>query len=332
MKAGKLNTAVLLVVCLLMTLSTLEILWAGTSDPSAAGRKDLKKVTLGRPAISLTILPLVVADRRGFFADEGIELQWVNIRGDLAMVSLISNELDYSCAGTRSPQAAASGMPIKTVIVVNDRPQHGLVGQPNISDATVLKGKSFAVASRGTLAEVALESILRANGIRLNEVNVVQIGGNDPNRVTALKNKVIDGVIVGVPFDQMLVREGFKYLGAARKHLAVTVGDLAVSTKKLAENPDEVTKMVRAALKGLRYVHSNKEETVAIIAAYYKIDIDLARAAYDAVIDTFPKDGLPAKGAIENTIEMARPKEPFKAEQAVDFRILNRLLKERNVQ
>jgi ABC-type nitrate/sulfonate/bicarbonate transport system substrate-binding protein len=121
-------------------------------------------------------------------------------------------------------------------------------------------------------------------------------------------------------------------LGAARKHLAVTVGDLAVSTKKLAENPDEVTKMVRAALKGLRYVHSNKEETVAIIAAYYKIDIDLARAAYDAVIDTFPKDGLPAKGAIENTIEMARPKEPFKAEQAVDFRILNRLLKERNVQ
>jgi NitT/TauT family transport system substrate-binding protein len=298
----------------------------------AAGRKELKKVTLGRPAISLTILPLIVADKKGFFADEGIELQWVNIRPDLAMLSLITNQLDYSCAGTRSVQAAASGMPIKTVIVVNDRPQHGLVGQPDIPDAKALKGKSFAVASRGTLAEVALESILRANGIKLTDVNVVQIGGNDPNRVAALKNKAIDAIIVGVPFDQQLVKEGFKYLGAARNHMAVTVGDLAVSTKKLAENPDEVTRMIRAALKGLRYVHSNKEDTVAIISANYKIEKDLARAAYDAVIDTFPKQGLPTKGAVENTIEMAKPKEPFKADQAVDFRILNRLLKEGDTQ
>ena len=91
----------------------------------------------------------------------------------------------------------------------------------------------------------------------------------------------------------------------------------------------------QAALKGLRYVHNNKDDTVAIISTYYKIEKDLARAAYDTVIDTFPKQGLPAKGAVENTIrrmglfqKMARPKEPFKAEDAVDFRILNRLLKE----
>jgi ABC-type nitrate/sulfonate/bicarbonate transport system substrate-binding protein len=314
----------------IIRISSAATLAGDSSHPS--GRKELKKVTLGRPAISLTILPLLAADKKGFFVDEGIELQWVNIRPDLAMVSLITNQLDYSCAGTRSVQAAASGMPIKTIIVVNDRPQHGLVGQPDIPDAKALKGKSFAIGSRGTLNEWALESILRANGIRLNEVNVIQIGGNDPNRVTALKNKVIDAAILGVPFDQQLVKEGFKYLGAARNHLAVTVGDLAVSNKKLAENPDEVTRMVRAALKGLRYVHSNKEDTIAIIATNYKIDKDLARAAYDAVIDTFPKDGLPTKGAVENTIEMAKPKEPFKAEQAVDFRILNKLLKEGGVQ
>ena len=144
----------------------------------------------------------------------------------------------------------------------------------------------------------------------------------------ALKNKVVDAIIAGVPFDQQLVKEGFKYLGAARDHIAVTVGDLAVSKKKLAERPDEVTKMVRAALRGLRYVHNNKDDTVAIMSTYYKIDKDLSRAAYDAVIDTFPKQGLPAKGAVENTIKMAKPKGSFKADDAVDFRILNQLLKE----
>jgi NitT/TauT family transport system substrate-binding protein len=298
---------------------------ATVSEPAA--RKELKKITLGRPAISLTILPLIVADKKGFFTDEGIEIQWVNIRPDLAMLSLVTNQLDYSCAGTRSVQAAVSGLPIKTLIVVNDRPQHGLVGQPDIPDAKALKGKSFAIASRGTLGEWALESILMANGIKLTDVNVVQIGGSDTNRVTALKNKTVDAIIAGVPFDQQLVKEGYKYLGAARDHLAVTVGDIAASTKKIAEQPDEVTKMVRAALKGLRYVHSNKDDTVAIISAYYKIDKDLARASYDVVVNTFPKDGLPTKGAIENTIETAKPKEPFKAADAVDFRILNRLLK-----
>jgi hypothetical protein len=80
-----------------------------------------------------------------------------------------------------------------------------------------------------------------------------------------------------------------------------------------------VTKTVRATLRGLRYVHGNKDDAVAIISAYYKIEKDLARAAYDVVVDTFPKDGLPTKGAIENTIETAKPKEPSKASDAVDF-------------
>jgi len=300
---------------------------AATLGNSSGVRKDLKKVTLGRPAISLTILPLIVADEKKFFQEEGIEVQWINIRSDLAMVSLVNNQLDYSCAGTRSPQAAASGLPVRTVIVVNDRPQHGLVGQPEIADLRSIKGKSLAIASRGSMSEIALESILGASKIRVTDVNIVQIGGNDPNRIAALKNRAVDAILVGVPFDQRLVKEGYKYLGAAREHLAMAVGDLATSVKKINDNPDEVTRMVRAALRGLRYVHSNKDDVVSMIAKYYKIESDLARASYEAVIDTFPKQGLPAKGAIEGAIAVSKLTVPFKAEDAVDFRILNKLLK-----
>lgn len=313
---------------------TLTFVFCGQTElwAAVAANKELKKVTLGRPAISLTILPLIVAEKKGFFQEEGIEIQWINIRSDLAMVSLMTNQLDYSCAGTRSPQAAASGLPIRTIIVVNDRPQHGLIGQPEIASPKAIKGKSLAIASRGSMSEVVLQNILKANGIKITEVNVVQIGGNDPNRITALKAKTVDAVLVGVPFDQQMVKEGFKYLGAARDHMAVTAGDLATSIKKINENPSEVTKMVRAALKGLRYVHNNKEDVVGIISGYYKIDKDLARSSYEAVVDTFPKQGLPAKGAIENAIEISRLTEPVKAEDVVDFRILGRLLKEVTLQ
>jgi NitT/TauT family transport system substrate-binding protein len=289
---------------------------------------NLRKITIGRPAISLTILPLIVADRKGFFKEEGFDIQWINIRSDLAMVSLVGNQLDYSCAGTRSPQAAASGMPIRTVIVVNDRPQHGLIGQPDISGLKGIKGKSIAVASRGSMSDFVLNNILKSGGLRPTDVNVVQIGGNDPNRMIALKNRAVDAVLIGAPFDQQMVKEGFRYLGAARNHATVTAGDLATSTKKISDNPEEVTKMVRAALRGLRHVHNHKDDVVGIISTYYKLDKDLSRAAYDAVIDTFPKQGFPTKGALENAIEISRLKDPLKSEDVVDFRILSRVLKE----
>jgi NitT/TauT family transport system substrate-binding protein len=324
---GDTSRRVIMLTKALLLLWTLSAAFQVQLASWAASAKELKKVTLGRPAISLTILPLIVADEKGFFQEEGIEVQWINIRSDLAMVSLVNNQLDYSCAGTRSPQAAASGLPVRTVIVVNDRPQHGLVGQPEIADIRGIKGKSLAIASRGSMSEMALESILGASKIKVTEVNVVQIGGNDPNRITALKNRAVDAILVGVPFDQRLVNEGYKYLGAAREHMAMTVGDLATSVKKINDNPDEVTRMVRASLRGLRYVHSNKDDVVSIIAKYYKIDRDLARASYEAVIDTFPKQGLPAKGAIEGAIAVSKLTTSFKAEDAVDFRILNKLLK-----
>jgi NitT/TauT family transport system substrate-binding protein len=306
----------------------------GTGGTSAATEPALApanaapktRIVIARPTVSLSILPLIVADERGFFADEGLEVEWVDMRADLSVSALINGEVGYSTSGTAVPRAAATGIDLKSVIVVNDRPQHGLVAQPEIADVRSLRGKTVALASRGDLVDVALQSILLGHGLQPGDVEVLVVGGNDPNRILALKSKQLDAAIIGVPFDLQMAREGFKYLAAARDYVALTAVAVSVTPRKLAEAPAEVERVVRATLRGLRHVHGQRDDVVRILIDYYNVDSDLAGVAYDAVIRTFPENGLPADGALEKAIELADSPRPVRIEDITDFRMLRRLL------
>jgi ABC-type nitrate/sulfonate/bicarbonate transport system substrate-binding protein len=69
------------------------------------------------------------------------------------------------------------------------------------------------------------------------------------------------------------------------------LGGLANSDQKIKTNPEQITKMVRATLKGLRFLKTNKEETVAMLKRHLHISAAYAGKVYDFAIRSLNDQG-----------------------------------------
>ncbi len=74
----------------------------------------------------------------------------------------------------------------------------------------------------------------------------------------------------------------------------------------MKENAHQVKRVVRAGLKGLRYVHENKAGTIEVIQNWYKLDKETATATYDLALKSYSRNGEADVKGVELSIEFAR--------------------------
>src|SRR6476659_7433186 len=119
-------------LCALTTLILLFLLLVG--DAPAAER-----ATIATPSRGLFEFPVVVAMRKGFFKDEGIDVQKVQMAPTLGVQALVAGDIDYLLAWGSALRAAVTGVPIKNVVGIAGRPLHVLVARPNIQSPKDLR-------------------------------------------------------------------------------------------------------------------------------------------------------------------------------------------------
>src|SRR5512144_3051471 len=127
-------------LCALTNLILLFLLLVG--DAPAAER-----VTIATPSRGLFEFPVVVAMRKGFYKDEGIDVDKVQMQPALGVKALISGDVDYLLAWGSALRAVVSGVPIKAVLGFAGRPLHVLIACPAIKTSKDLKGKTIGVDS-----------------------------------------------------------------------------------------------------------------------------------------------------------------------------------------
>src|SRR5258706_7237153 len=74
-----------------------------------------KKVRLAVPTKSVSFLAFYVAHRKGFYRDEGLDLEPILMQPSLASTAVLTGDLDYNGAVTGVIGAAGSGPPVETV-------------------------------------------------------------------------------------------------------------------------------------------------------------------------------------------------------------------------
>ena len=70
------------------------------------------------------------------------------------------------------------------------------------------------------------------------------------------------------------------------------ISGVAVLEKKLATNRAQVKKVLRAILRGTRFMKENRQETVRMMADFLGITPAQAGRAYDVSIRSFTDDGM----------------------------------------
>ena len=272
-------------------------------------------VTIGISTVGLYELPTEISKRKGFYQEEGLEPRKIVIRTPLHVAALLAGELDYSTVTGFVSVASAQGHPLKSVMGWFDRPLHMLIAKPGIKTLADLRGKRVAVSTFNSAPHVMLREAMAQSGMSADkEITVLALGGSG-DRLAALAAGTVDATPLDVAYIQRTEQLGFTnvlYLGDV---VNLRLGGFAVSQDKIQKNPGQITRVIRATLKGVRFLKNNKTESLAIMRDYLKISGDYVEKIYQFALKSLNEDGLVAKSSLDTEIRLMR--EQFKIKDEI---------------
>ena len=290
------------------------------------------KIKFALPGNSMGYLPLFVAVHRGFFKDEGIDIELPRLIPAMAQNALMSGEVQYHGLADSGLRLAAKGAPIKAIFYGADRPMYYLVGQKEIRSVAELKGKKVGVSQFGGTSDLSARLALRKFGVEPErDALLIQIGA-EGTRVAALKVGSVDAIIVPVPAVVLLKREGFNELSFVGDVVEFASNGYSTTDQRIKEHPQEVKKVLRAMYRGLRFAKENPEGTIGVIEKEWKVEPDVAKESYKAIVKALNDDGIIGEKQLRVHFDIIRKSEKnigeIPIDKVVDFHLLREVRRE----
>ena len=310
--------------------SNLVWLSIGAKQPvlSADGSDKLTKVRMGLAARSTTSMPFFVAKERGFFREEGLDVELIVMQAIQTIQATMGNSTQFASATGSAVSAAVSGADIRVILAVTDQPSFDLIVQPNITSVQQLRGKKIGTGGVGSLAEILSRRILLAHKVPLDEVAILATG---PSHMTywSLKAKVIDAAPLQMPLTFTAQDEGFRKLVSAADVYRSVQGGLATTKAMLSEHPELVTKVVRAMMRAIRLIKSDRKYGIEFIKGPWLEPEKIASRVYDIAAPALLENGSVSEEIQRQMIADAalriKPKQPVLPEQVFDFSIVRKV-------
>lgn len=79
---------------------------------ASPGGTQLKKVRFSVSAASIAEVPFRIAHVKGFYREEGLDVEMILIRGAVGMQALLGGSVDYTSASGSTIAAAVRGLPL----------------------------------------------------------------------------------------------------------------------------------------------------------------------------------------------------------------------------
>jgi NitT/TauT family transport system substrate-binding protein len=299
--------------------------------PLAETRSEVVYIGISTPG--LYEIPTEIAQRKGFYKDEGLDARKVVVRTGLHVAALLAGELDYSTVSGIIGRATIQGLPVKGVMGWFDRPLHILIGRTGIKKITDLKGKKIAVSTIGSAPHIILREAFTQSGMNPDkDVTTLAVGGSG-ERLAALTAGTVDATPLDVAYVEKAERLGLVsvlYLGDV---VNLRLGGFGVSTDKIRKNPSQIVRVIRATLKGVRFLKNNKPESLAIMRDYLSVSAGAAEKIYNFSLRSLNVDGLVAKGSLDAEIRLAKEQlkisEEIPEDKIMDWRFLKEVLAQR---
>jgi NitT/TauT family transport system substrate-binding protein len=214
--------------------------------------------------------PFYVAMERGYFRDEGIEIEF-DYSYETDGVALVgADELQFSLAsGEQVLLAREQGLPVVYVMgwwqdfpVAVAAPVDGDIARPED-----MVGKKVGIPILGGASYIGFRALIDAVGITEDSVELDSIGFN---QVEALLTGQVDAAVVyAVNEPYQLEAEGMAVnVFAVKDYVSLASNGIITNERTIAEHPDLVRGMVRAAVRGVRDVIQDPDAAYDICTQY----------------------------------------------------------------
>jgi ABC-type nitrate/sulfonate/bicarbonate transport system substrate-binding protein len=281
-------------------------LWALVSLPPNLTVFAAERVTIATPSRGLFEFPVVVAMRKGFFTEEGLDVEKIQMQPAVGVKALVSGDVDYLLAWGSALRAAVTGVPIKAVVGLADRPLHVLVARPEIKTPKDLKNKIIGVDSVAGTVDYLSRVAVRHFGMEPDRDVKIIVTGQSPTRLAALHAGSIDATAIDVAFAVKAEDEGFRRLLYLGDIIELPLSGIAVMDAKLQSQREQVKKVVRASVRGSRFMKQNRAETIQMLADYLHITPAQSAKAYDASINSFTNDGIISDKGVQLDVQLTK--------------------------
>jgi ABC-type nitrate/sulfonate/bicarbonate transport system substrate-binding protein len=274
---------------------------AGIGTPAQAQTK-VNIVTFA----GATNLPLWVAQDRGLFAKEGLEVAHDITRGSTpAMRALMDGKYQFASSALDNTIAISEGLgdvkfdnfDVAAILGVHSG-MNKIVGRPEIKSYADIKGKAIASDALTSGYGLVLVKILAAHGLVPNKDFTALAVGSTPNRIAAMREGKAAAGVIAPPSHFGLLKDGYHLLADVTEAIGAYQGSAFVVRRSWAKaNEAAVVAFLRAQIAATDYVFADKAGSLAIMRKHVKnvSDTDL-EATYNEMVTS--KGGLNRRGAM----------------------------------
>lgn len=288
-----------------------------SSDPVHAQAP--KKVKLTMPTVALSMSPVYLAKARGYFAEEGLDVEMIATAGGGPDIkALIAGEADFTFTpGDNVILAYQEGKRLVMVmtglhrLIINWAMHKDVAKAKGISETTplaeklkALKGLTVGVTQPGALtAHLAAFVIRKAGYTPQEDVKMIPVGAG-PTWLAALENKKVDLALTATPIPETAINRGFAVMfinngkGEDPSFPEFLMENLITRPDMIEKNPDLVRKMVRSLVRANKWALGASPEQVA-----EALTPTLGKTTQPAILLAGVKSTLPALSPDGRTTE-----------------------------
>jgi NitT/TauT family transport system substrate-binding protein len=300
-----------------------------------AAAQTLQRVVITYPSRSIGSIHSFIALERGFFREEGLDAQLVQVRGTAAVAATVSGDAHALEAMGTAMGAIQRGLPLRILAVSLYRPLFWLVTRPQLKTAHDLNGRIMGTTTFGGVQHLTGLRMLRKLGVNPDTVTVMQVG-DVPTQLQALATGSIDVAPLSPP-TVIRARDQYKMnlVAAAVSDFVGFQNGFAVLEANLSKDRALFKKMLRARTRANRYFWENEKGTGEVLAKYVKVDLPVALESYRLSREAFTTNSIPSDREINEVLktdaEMLKIPEPLPSSKIFDFGLQREVNKELGV-
>src|SRR5262245_1881907 len=278
-----------------------------------------EKLRVGLSSVSATNGSIWVAEEKGFFKKQGIDVEVIVIGGGGARVvsSLLAGDLHFSVGGGEgSIRSQVRGA--ETVIAASSLSKglQRVMARPEIKSYQDLKGRKIGITQYGSAAHLVLLLMLKKWDMRPDQVQILQVGSS-PAMLASLDKGGIDAAVLTIPTFFVAEDRGYKIVGDPITMDIFYLQNTLESTRSfLRKSRDAALKFMRGYIEGIAYFKKNKKESLEVMRKKLRIqseqerDIRYLDLSYNLLATAYNDIPYPALRSVQTIIDKVAEDDP----------------------